>query len=221
MMSSHILNSNNLMIELEMDECEICYSNFICNKLNCSTCNKKICIDCCNRFSSRTFNIINNDDLTKLDETIDDISEGITQPIIKYECPYCRTLIRKPLIVFKNNPKDLIKIVLRDYIEDFKPRTANKDITDNEKILIAYNIAGTYYNDIRDLKQELKNKFEFIKQQQQIIINQQLIIENQQSIISKIKDICINSKIRSIKKTILSFIDSLTNGIIINTNIKI
>lgn len=221
-MTSQILNNDEIMMDIEIEECEICYSNFVCNKLNCSTCNKKICIDCCNRFSSRTFKIINNDDITKLDETINHISEGITQPLIEYECPYCRSINKKPLIIFKNT-KELIKIVLKDYIYIINNGiiTANKNISLDEKILIAYNIAGTHYNDLKELKKELKDKLDFIKYQQNIIINQQSIIENQQSIIDNIKNICINSKIRNIKQKILSFINGLTNGAIVNINIHI
>tara|TARA_B100000787_G_scaffold167870_1_gene155483 strand:+ start:32952 stop:33371 length:420 start_codon:yes stop_codon:yes gene_type:complete len=61
------------------NECSICNDNDTSNNLNCYTCDKSICIKCCNLLQDKSF--IN----FKLKNEL----------FIKYKCPYCRDFNNK------------------------------------------------------------------------------------------------------------------------------
>jgi len=61
------------------NECSICNDNDTSNNLNCYTCDKSICIKCCNLLQEKSF--IN----FKLKNEL----------FIKYKCPYCRDFNNK------------------------------------------------------------------------------------------------------------------------------
>ena len=74
------------------NECSICNDNDLSKNLNCYTCNKSICIKCCNNLQNKSF-----------------INYKIKNELfIKYQCPYCRDFNNRNLKLF--NKDELINI---------------------------------------------------------------------------------------------------------------
>ena len=116
-------------------ECYICCDNTISDNLNCYTCDKNICISCCNNLDNKSY--IYFDDRNEI--------------FIKYKCPYCREYNNKNFKLFNkkegtaffiNLVKEYIKIKhnnesYKNYIEVLKKNKAelNNEIQKKEKAL--------------------------------------------------------------------------------------
>ena len=72
-------------------ECYICRDNTISDNLNCYTCDKNICISCCNNLDNKSY--IYFDDRNEI--------------FIKYKCPYCREYNNKNLNGYKLEINDV------------------------------------------------------------------------------------------------------------------
>ena len=223
----------------EPKECEICF-NGLCNKvLTCKCCRKTICIDCCNNLPSREIRLMVNEDIVNdITKDFDTECEGIPQPTITYDCPYCRTNNLKSLIEFKKNPYDMIKIVLKDYIKFSNP---NFFILGNEKddltkrIAIYDNIATLHYKDLMKEKKEnyeLKMKYNellkdyetsryennYMKEKYNELVNiynttQDIFVNavnRQEEVIKKIQEISKQKTIRNMKKDLANYMLTLT-----------
>lgn len=113
------------------NECSICNDNDLSKNLNCYTCNKSICIKCCNNLQDKSF-----------------VNYKIKNELyIKYKCPYCRDFNNRNLKLF--NKDELINIfanLLSEYAI----------LQNNNEYFINYN---EYLRNINiELNQELSKK---------------------------------------------------------------
>lgn len=136
-MTSEVNNNNNnniKKIELkdeikEEDLCQICFSDINHEKLACNTCNKSMCITCCNNLVTRSFGV--NDKFTDIEDKTLEFDDEKTI-VLKWNCTFCRKIVLKDLIDFTKN--DLIKLSMKDYINGWhteeRVRSLQKAIDD-------------------------------------------------------------------------------------------
>lgn len=118
-------------------ECFICCDNTISENLNCYTCNKKMCISCCNKLDNKSYIYFDNRN----------------EVFIKYKCPYCREYNNKNLKLFnKNEGSSFFINLLKQYI---KIKNDN-EIYKNQNEVLEKNKA-TLNNEIQKKEKTLKN----------------------------------------------------------------
>ena len=108
---THSIKKIELKEEIkEQDLCQICSIDFINEKLSCKTCNKAICITCCNNLQSRCFSIL-GEYLNIEDKIIEHSDDAINY---YWNCSFCRTENFKEMKYF--NKKEILKLAVKDYV---------------------------------------------------------------------------------------------------------
>ena len=156
------------MMDEKINFCLICDTNNKSNNLNCKTCSKSICIDCCCSLRSKKTSIISFDEI-----------------YIKYECPFCRYVNSFDINNFDKN--ELLKI----YITNLKAYV--KIINDyNNTLKENKELENTVYN-LKSINEENENHIDKIsKSLKQVIeinksnnFNYDLVIEKYKKLVNK------------------------------------
>lgn len=134
----------NLENAQETDDCIICSENKISTNMHCFKCNKYICIHCCNSLTSRTSLLFTEK----------------KQIFIKYQCPFCRYINNKHIKLFNKN--EIISI----YYDNLSQLSVSHKY--NDALTCMYN---DLHNENRILKEDLKNKNEYINEINELIKN--------------------------------------------------
>lgn len=129
--------------------CLICYINNNSTNLNCKTCSKSICINCCCSLQSKKTSIISFDEI-----------------YIKYECPFCRYNNSFDINIFDKNELLNIYITnLKSYVKIINEY--NNSIKENKnlenKINNLKSINQINENEIRKMSKYLKDIIEINK----------------------------------------------------------
>ena len=145
---------------MNIEECFICNDNKISENLHCYTCNKTICIQCCNKLENKSY-----------------IYYEIRNEIfIKYKCPYCREYNNKNLKLFnkiegvsffanllteylklQNNNNNYIKL-----IESLKKDNANLNNELNKKNIAMKKVIDINSNNVEAFSKILNQYKKFI-----------------------------------------------------------
>ena len=135
---------NKFEYEQETEECVICSEHKISTNMHCFKCNKYMCIQCCNSLTSRTSLMFTEK----------------KQIFIKYQCPFCRYINNKHIKLFNKN--EIISI----YYDNLSQLSVSHKYND-----ALTNMYNDLCNENRILKEDLKNKNEYIIEINEVIKN--------------------------------------------------
>lgn len=217
---------NTKIIPLEMldiedeDVCDICLSSFVHKKICCKCCKKHICINCLNKLPTREPNVIEND---KIEDAVknefcgrqDYFNQGLAQPVIEYECVYCRTPNRIFLISFMNS-YDIVSTVLKDYTKlVFSGYYYNSEsaLQMKEKLINYDNIAGQATLRLKKEQEdhnETKRKYnELVKKTNEMTVFYSNANQVMNNIIENIFRLATNKRVKGgVKNQIINYIKS-------------
>lgn len=136
-------------IEKDSNICVICDTNITSNNLECKECSKAICLECCNKLTTRKISLISYDEI-----------------YIKYNCPFCRNDTKIDVNNFdKNEILELYKINLKSYVSILTENKNNiNEITALKLVLLKLKKENNEKNNkIENISNSLKNVIEINK----------------------------------------------------------